>query len=76
MFIISYNCKGFNDIKARYINSLLSDFEVLFCVEHWLLHNKLYIMLGRSSHGFKVFATRGINETKPFLGKLNKQLLF
>ena len=68
MFIISYNCRGFNDITARYINSSLSDCDVLFCVEHWLLHNKLYI-LGRSSHGFNVFATSGINETKLLLGR-------
>ena len=68
MCISSYNCRGFNDIKSRYINSLLSDCDVLFCVEHWLLHNKLYI-LGRSSHGFNVFATSGINETKLLLGR-------
>ena len=66
MFIISCNCRWFNDIKACYINSLLTDCDVLFCVEHWLLHNKLY-MLGRSSHGFNVFATSGINETKLLL---------
>ena len=49
MFIISYNCRGFNDIKPRYINSLLSDCDIFFCVEHWLLHNKLYKknLLGR-----------------------------
>ena len=68
MFIISYNCRGFNDIKARYINSLLSDCDVLFCVEHCLLHNKRY-MLGRSSRGFTVFVTSGINETKLLLGR-------
>ena len=68
MFIISYNCGGFNDIKARYINSLLSDCDVLLCVEHWLLNNKLY-MFGRCSHGFNVFGTCGINETKLLLGR-------
>ena len=60
MFILSYNCRGFNDIKTRYKNSSLSDCDVLFCVEHWLLHNKMYI-LDRSSHGFNVFAMSGIN---------------
>ena len=55
----------FNDIKARYINSLLCECDVLFCVED-SLHNKLYI-LGRSSGGLNVFATSGINETKLLL---------
>ena len=66
--MISYNCRRFNDIKARYINSLLSDCDVLFSVEHWLLHNKLYI-LGKSSHGFNIFSTSGINETNQLLGR-------
>ena len=69
MFIISYNCREFNDIQACYINSLLSDCDVLFCVEHWLLHNKLYI-LGRFAHSFNVFVMSGINETKLLLGRL------
>ena len=47
MFIISYK-------KARYINSLLSDYDVLFCV---------------SSHGVNVFGTSGINEIKLLLGR-------
>ena len=50
------------------LNSLLADSDVLFCVDDWIRHNKLY-MLGRSSHDFNVFATTGIYETKILLGR-------
>ena len=39
--IISYNCRGFNDSKLGYLQSLLSRCEFLFVQEHWLSDDQL-----------------------------------
>ena len=68
MFIVSYNCRGFNDVKARYINKLFKESHVIFCVEHWILHNKLHI-LNKAFPKFNIFATSGMDENKLILGR-------
>ena len=68
MIIISYNCRGFNDIKARYIRKLTEDFHIIFCVEHWILQNKLHI-LNKGAPNFNIFATSGMIENKLILGR-------
>ena len=37
MFMITYNCRGFNSTKASYIKQLLSPCDVLYIQKHWLL---------------------------------------
>ena len=68
MIIISYNCRGFNDIKARYIRKLTEDCHIIFCVEHWILQNKLHI-LNKCAPNFNIFATSGMIENKLILGR-------
>jgi hypothetical protein len=34
--IISYNCRGFNDVKGQYLTRLLSQADIIFLQEHWL----------------------------------------
>ena len=37
MIITTYNCCGFNNIKASYIKHLLQDSDVIFLQEIWLI---------------------------------------
>lgn len=34
--VLSYNCRGFNEFKIPYIQSLMCRSDVLFIQEHWL----------------------------------------
>ena len=33
--LISFNSRGFNESKKRYISGILSDCDILFLQEHW-----------------------------------------
>ena len=45
MFMIAYNGKDFNSTKASYIKHFLSQCDVLYIQEPWLLRNKLHLFL-------------------------------
>jgi len=34
--LMSFNCRGFNSVKKTYLDSLLSQCDILFLQEHWL----------------------------------------
>jgi len=42
--VLSYNCRGFNEFKIPYIQSLLCRSDVLFIQEHWLSDGQLPIL--------------------------------
>ena len=68
MFIICYNCKGFNEIKSHYLNTLTKHCDILFVQEHWILHNNLHT-LQDINEDFHVFAKSGISEQEPLTGR-------
>ena len=41
MTVKTYNCRGLNSSKKRYVVSLLSDCDFLFIQEHWLSSSQL-----------------------------------
>ena len=67
MFIISYNCKGFNEIKCHYLNTLHKECAILFEQEHWILHNNLHT-LQDINEDFHVFAKSGSNQQELLMG--------
>lgn len=68
MFLMSYNCRGFNNAKVPYINSLLERCDVLFLQEHWLLNNGLQRMEG-TFEKHHVFGISGVIIDKLLLGR-------
>ena len=68
MFIISYNCRGFNEIKSHYLNTLTKECDILFWQEHWILLNNLH-KLQDINEDFHVFAKSGINEQGLLMGR-------
>ena len=67
MFIISYNCREFNEIKSQYLNTLTKEYDIVFLQEHWILHNNL-LKLQDINEDFHVFAKSGINEHELLMG--------
>ena len=63
MFMITYNCRGYNSIKACFIKKLLSQCDVLFIQEHWMLRDKLHL-LQNISEEFIVFSKSNIDDGK------------
>ena len=68
MFMITYNCRGYNSIKACFIKKLLSQCDVLFIQEHWLLRAKLHL-LQNISEEFIVFSKSSIDDGKLLIGR-------
>ena len=68
MFMITYNCRGYNSIKACFIKKLLSQCDVLFNQEHWLLRDKLHL-LQNISEEFIVFSKSSIDDGKLLIGR-------
>ena len=68
MFMITYNCRGYNSIKACFIKKLLSQCDVLFIQEHWLLRDKLHL-LQNISEEFIVFSKSSIDDGKLLIGR-------
>ena len=68
MFMITYNCRGYNSIKACFITRLLSQCDVLFIQEHWLLRDKLHL-LQNISEEFIVFSKSSIDDGKLLIGR-------
>ena len=68
MFMITYNCRGYNSIKACFIKKLLSQCDVLFIQEHWLLPDKLHL-LQNISEEFIVFSKSSIDDGKLLIGR-------
>ena len=42
--MISYNCRGYNSLKASYIKYLLFKCDIVFIEEHWLLSSRLHLL--------------------------------
>jgi len=42
--IESFNCRGMNDVKKRYVCSLLSNCDILFLQEHWMSDDQLVML--------------------------------
>ena len=68
MFIISYNCRGFSEIKCHYSNALTKECDILFLQEHWMLHNNLH-KLQDINEDFHVFSMSGIREQELIMGR-------
>lgn len=70
--IISYNCRGFNDSKQRYMQSLLSRCELLFVQEHWLSDGQLCKLNTLSpvhhSYGICGFSSNEVLRGRPYGG--------
>jgi len=47
--LLSYNCRGFNEFKKPYIQSLLLRSDVLFIQKHWLSDGQLSLLNNLSS---------------------------
>ena len=67
MFMISYNCRGYNSIKASYIIHLLFQCDILFVEEHWLLSSKLHLLQNISDE-FIVISKSGMNDHELLTG--------
>ena len=68
MFMIAYNCRGYNSIKVSYIQHLLFQYAILFIEEHWLLSSKLHLLQNISDE-FIVISKRGVNDHKLLTGR-------
>ena len=68
MFIISYDCRGFNEIECHYINTLTKECDILFLQEHWMLHTNLH-QLQAINDDFHVFFMSGIKEQELLMGR-------
>ena len=68
MFMISYNCRGYNSIKASYIKHLLFQCDILFVEQHWLLSSKLHL-LQNISNEFIVILKSGMNDHELLTGR-------
>ena len=68
MLLISYNCRGYNNKKASYLNTLLSECDVLFLQEHWLLNNGV-MRLSETFQRHHVYGKSGIVVDELLLGR-------
>lgn len=41
MRCMSYNCRGFNEVKKSYVSKMLEHCDILFLQEHWLSESQL-----------------------------------
>ena len=39
--VVSYNCRGYNNFKRDFLQSLLAKYDFLFLQEHWLADGQL-----------------------------------
>ena len=68
MLLISYNCRGYNNKKASYLNTLLSESDVFFLQEHWLWNNGV-MRLSEIFQRHHVYGKSGIVVDELFLGR-------
>jgi hypothetical protein len=66
--VSSYNCRGFNSIKSRYIASLFARCNVLFLQEHWLADGQLS-MLADISENISYTAVSGFDSDDVLVGR-------
>ena len=68
--LISFNCRGFNSTKKTYVNSLLSQCDILFLQEHWLSELQLssFNCLSHYCHGVCGFSTSEVLHGRPYGG--------
>ena len=72
--VLSYNCRGFNDIKRDYIKSLLTDYKpvMLLLQEHWLSNEQLTKLDNIDTNFFSVgisgFTNHEILRGRPYGG--------
>jgi len=64
----SYNCRGFNADKQRYIKSLLSKLSVLFLQEHWLSDSQL-ALFSTLDHNFLFTGVSGFGNIDVLSGR-------
>jgi len=73
--VLSYNCRGFNEFKIPYIQSLMCRSDVLFIQEHWLSDGQLPILnnLSTSHCSFSVcgFNSDEVLQGRPYGGGFN-----
>jgi len=72
LIISSYNCRGFNSTKSRYIASFLSKCNILFLQEHWLADAQLNVLGNISTDiaytGISGFGSSDVLSGRPFGG--------
>jgi len=61
----TYNCRGFNADRQRYVKTLLSKLSILFIQEHWLSDSQL-TLLGTLSQDFFYLPVCLVLETAMF----------
>ena len=66
--ICSYNCRGYNLIKKRYVEYLLSRSSVLFLQEHWLSENQCALFDDLSSNCSQ-YAVSGFSNDEVLMGR-------
>lgn len=66
--VLSYNCRGFNEFKIPYIQSLMCRSDVLFIQEHWLSDGQLPI-LNNLSTSHCSFSVCGFNSDEVLQGR-------
>ena len=68
MFLMSYNCRGLNDLKKHYVKTLLKDCDILFIQEHWLSTGSIKAMHSEFPD-HNVFAKTGMTENTLLAGR-------
>ena len=68
LIISSFNCRGFNSIKSRYIENLLSTCHIIFLQEHWLDDAQLGT-LANISAGVAYTAVAGFDNSDVLTGR-------
>jgi len=68
--LMSFNCRGFNSVKKTYLDSLLSQCDILFLQEHWLSELQLSSLSNSSHHchGVCGFSTSEVLQGRPYGG--------
>ena len=70
--LISFNSRGFNESKKRYISGILSDCDILFLQEHWLSDDQLSCLsslsLDHVAVGVSGFSNSDVLSGRPFGG--------
>ena len=66
--MITYNCRGYNSIKACFIKKLLSRCDVFCIQEHWLLRDQLHLVQNISEECI-VFSKSSIDDGKLLTGR-------
>ena len=66
--ICSYNCRGYNLIKKKYVENLLLRSSVLFLQEHWLSENQC-VLFNELSSKCSYYVVSGFSNNEVLLGR-------